>query len=320
MSINHYPPFIHFLMEISMKKSCSVITLLVACSFLSSCTFFLGINNDNDIALHMEPAWQTEAIFENPESVVFDPVAKILLVSNVNGPPMKKDGNGYLSKVALNGVVLDRMWLTGLDGPKGMALHENTLYVADITNLAVIDLSSARMKKYQAKGSKFLNDVTIDKKGRVYVSDMYTDTIYIFTGDQLKVWLRTSRLASPNGLFAYDNSLYVGSWGVRRCGLETDVPGHLLKVDLDTQKISDVGNGSLLANLDGVEGLGRRGFLVTDGVEGSLIHLSTQAEIIETIHLGRGAADLAVLPADWELVIVPMMRDNLLKAFTLPVP
>lgn len=303
-----------------MKKTLLVVILVWLTLLVSSCTLWFGVNIDQEASLGLQPAWQTEAVFDNPESVVFDPVAKILLVANVNGPPMKKDGNGYLSKVALNGTVLDHKWLTGLDGPKGMALQGNTLYVSDITSLAVIDLSSGEMRKYPAPGAKFLNDVTIDKQGRVYVSDMYTDAIYIFEDNQLSLWLRTKRLASPNGLFAEADTLYVGSWGVRKCGFETEVPGHLLKIDLATKRITDVGDGSPLANLDGVEGLGARGFLVTDWQQGVLIHLSPEAKIIETLTLSQGSADLEVLPADWELVIVPMMKDNYLKAFTLPIP
>ncbi len=302
-----------------MKKTCPVIIPLLACLFLPSCTSLFGMNIDEDISLNLLPAWETEAVFDNPDSVVFDPIAKILIVSNINGKAMKKDGNGYLSKVALNGVVLDRQWLTGFDAPKGMALQGNTLYVADITSLAVIDLTSGLIQKYPGQGAKFLNDVTIDNKGRVYVSDLYTDTIYIFANDELRVWLRDKRLASPNGLFVEDNTLYVGSWGVRKCALETEVPGHLLPIDLDSKKVSDVGSGSPLANLDGVEGLGSRGFLVTDWQQGSLIHLSRGAEIIETITLAQGSADLEVLPEDWELVVVPMMKDNVLRAFTLPI-
>lgn len=305
---------------IAMKKTCSVSILFLVVLFLSSCTFFFGINVEEDISLNLLPAWQTESVFENPDSVVFDPIAQILIVSNINGPVMKRDGNGYLSKVALNGVVLDHKWLIGLDAPKGLALKDNTLYVADITSLAVIDLTSGLMNTYPAPGSKFLNDVTIDSQGRVYVSDLYTNTIYIFTGDQLSVWLRDKRLASPNGLFAAGNTLYVGSWGVRTCGLETEIPGHLLAIDLANKKIRDVGDGSPLANLDGVEGLGDRGFLVTDWMQGRLIHLSRDAKIVETITLAQGSADLEVLPEDWELVVVPMMNDNVLKAFTLPLP
>jgi hypothetical protein len=233
---------------------------------------------------------------------------------------MKRDNNGYLSKVALNGVVLDQKWLTGLDAPKGMALAENTLYVSDITNLVVVDLTSGLMKKYPAQGAKFLNDVTIDNRGRVYVSDMYTDSIYIFTDDKLSLWLRNRRLASPNGLYVEGDTLYVASWGVRKCGIETEVPGHLLQISLESKKIRSVGDGSPLGNLDGVEGLGKRGFLVTDKTLGRLIHLNRQSEIVDTIPLRPGSADFAVLPADWELVVVPMMDDNMLKAFTLPIP
>lgn len=302
-----------------MQKSSVVSILFLVCFFLPACMFFPGVKRDENVRLNLQLVWQSEAVFENPDSVLFDPTAKILIVSNVNGQPMKKDGSGYLSKVALNGTVLDLKWLTGLDAPKGMGLRGNTLYVADITSLAVVDLASGLIEKYPAQGAKFLNDVTVDSKGRVYVSDMYTDTIYIFTENQLSVWLHDKRLASPNGLFIEGNTLYIGSWGVRKCGLETEVPGHLLAINLDNKKISDVGSGSPLANLDGVEGLGARGFLVTDWEQGSLIHLSLEAEIVEIIPLAQGAADLAVLPEDWEMVVVPMMKDNVLRAYTLPL-
>jgi len=34
--------------------------------------------------------------FDTPESAVHDPVADVYLVSNVNGAPLAKDGNGYI--------------------------------------------------------------------------------------------------------------------------------------------------------------------------------------------------------------------------------
>lgn len=303
-----------------MKKCRAASPWLLALLLLSACALTPGPPGARPAALNLRPAWVTEAVFDNPASVVFDPVARILLVANVNGPAMKKDGNGYLSKVALNGIVLDRHWLTGLDGPKGMALRDNTLYVADITNLVVIDLTSGLMEKHPAPGAKFLSDVTIDHQGRVYVSDTYTDTIYRYAGNRLDVWLRDKRLASPNGLFAQGDTLYVGSWGVRTCGLETSEAGRLLAVGLATKEITAVGDGAPLGNLDGVAGLGERGFLVTDQVRGTLIHLGQQGEVVETLALGQGAADLVVLPTDWELVVVPMSQDHVLKASILPVP
>ena len=293
--------------------------LLLTMLPMSGCSVFKANHAYKDLTLDLQPAWQTGAVFDNPQSIVFDPVAKILIVSNANGPAMKRDGNGYLSKVALNGVVLDQKWLTGLDAPKGMALHGNTLYVADIRSLAVVDLSSGLIKKIKAKGAKFLDDIAVDRAGRVFISDLYTDTIYVFEDDQLQVWLRDKRLASPNGLYVEGDTLYVGSWGVRTCGMETAIPGHLLQIDLHTKKINDLGENPQPANIDGVEGLGSRGFLMTDRVQGLLLHLNHHGELVETISVGEGAADLHYLPEDWELVVVPMVKDNVLKAFTLPV-
>ncbi len=133
------------------------------------------------------------------------------------------------------------------------------------------------------------------------------------------MWLRDKRLASPNGLYVERDILYVGSWGVRKCGMETEIPGHLLQIDLHTKEINDVGENPQLANIDGVEVLGSRGFLITDRVQGSLLHLNRDGELVQTIAVGEGAADLHYLPEDWELVVVPMAKVNKIKAFTLPV-
>lgn len=298
-----------------MKKTPCIISLFLVWPWLSSCFFFSGINSEEVITLHLRPAWESEAVFENPASVVFDPVARILIVANVNALPRQKEGRGYLSKVALNGRVLHRHWLTGLNAPTGMAVQDDTLYVADMTDLAVIDLTSGRMQKYPAQDARFLKDVAIDSQGRVYVSDMQTDTLYLFAQDQLTVWLRDEDLASPTALFVEGNTLYVGSRG---CA--TEAAGSLLKIDLQSREIRAVGTGSLGMRIDGAQGLASGDFLVTDALQGSLIHLSGEGEIMETLALAPGAADLAVLPEDWELVVVPMMQDNVLKAFVLPLP
>ena len=42
-----------------------------------------------------------------PESVLFDPETECLYVSNINGGPGQKNGEGFLSKVDLNGEILD---------------------------------------------------------------------------------------------------------------------------------------------------------------------------------------------------------------------
>ena len=52
---------------------------------------------------HVEIVWETEKIFELPESVVYDSTNDVLYVSNITDHPFKKDGTGYISKMSTDG-------------------------------------------------------------------------------------------------------------------------------------------------------------------------------------------------------------------------
>ena len=54
-----------------------------------------------------------------PESVVA--MGDFIYVSNVNGNPTEKDGNGYISKLYKSGKVCTNKFIEGLNAPKGMA-------------------------------------------------------------------------------------------------------------------------------------------------------------------------------------------------------
>jgi hypothetical protein len=143
---------------------------------------------------------------------VLDPDAGVLYVSNVNGQSTEADGNGYASKLSLKGEILEKKWAGGLDAPKGLALHEGKLYVSDITKLVVIDTANGKIvASHDAPGSSFLNDVTAHKDGRVFVSDMMQNQIWMLDGDQLTLWLEGEALENPNGLNAEDDRLLVVS-------------------------------------------------------------------------------------------------------------
>jgi hypothetical protein len=122
--------------------------------------------------------WETLDDLKNPESVVYAPKQNILFVSNVDGKPDQKDQNGFISKVSpSNGSIVELNWITGLNAPKGMAIYNNNskLYVSDITDLVEIDIASGKIiKRFNAPGSAFLNDVALDNQGNIYVSDTIT--------------------------------------------------------------------------------------------------------------------------------------------------
>src|SRR3954468_15240674 len=70
---------------------------------------------------------QAKTGFGFPESVVYDPSAKVLYVSNFGGSELKpgeKDGMGRISKVSLTGEILESRFLpdTGdvMNKPKGL--------------------------------------------------------------------------------------------------------------------------------------------------------------------------------------------------------
>ena len=106
--------------------------------------------------------------------------------------------------------MIDKDWLTGLNAPKGMAMFKNRLYVADITELVVIDIKKRKLiKKIPIADSVFLNDVTVNSSGIVYVSDTRTNKIHQIKNDVPSLYLEN--MTSANGLKVFGSSLIVGA-------------------------------------------------------------------------------------------------------------
>ena len=221
-----------------------------------------------------QQVWQATGL-DGPESAVLDAAQGVIYVSNVNGDASAADGNGYIAKLSLKGEILDKEWVTGLNAPKGLALHDGKLYVSDIDDVAVIDTASGEITaKHKAPGATFLNDVTAAEDGRVFVSDMMQNEIWKLEGDQFEMWLQDVALDNPNGLLAEQDRLVVAAWGKPKEDFSTDVPGHLKAVDYQSKEITSIGSGEPIGNLDGVETDGQGGYLVTDWFSGGLYDIS----------------------------------------------
>lgn len=265
----------------------------------------------------LSPAWKTPYELKGPESVIYHPGSDALFVSNVNGHPDVQDGNGFISRLSDEGEITDLYWLEGLDAPKGLAIKDDTLFVADIDELVVIDINSRKIsKRYPLATAKFLNDVAIDQHGHVYVSDMMTNEIYRLADDEFSLWLADPKLEAPNGLLVENNRLIVGSWGIMTDGFATDIAGHLKTIDLETRDIQSLGDGSAVGNLDGVEADGRGNYLVTDWMQGRLLRIHNNGTSETLIEFEPGSADHTVMP-EKNLVIVPLMMQNGVIAFRI---
>lgn len=168
--------------------------------------------------------------FQNPESVLYDAQQDVYLVSNINGDSFARDNNGFVAVVSPEGKILNDHWIAGntngvtLHAPKGMAFAGDVLYVADLDAVRLFDRKTgAHLRDVNIKSS-FLNDVSTDAKGNVYVSDTGilpdfspsgTAAIYqISARDQVKVLAQGPGLGLPNGLLVQpDGRLLVAPMG-----------------------------------------------------------------------------------------------------------
>src|SRR5690606_34729745 len=193
----------------------------------------------------LEKIWETDSVLAVPESVLF--VNGALYVSLIDGSPWEADGKGGIAKMDPDGKNIQSSWVTGLNAPKGMASLGNHLYVADLSDLVVIDMEKGSViQKISIENASGLNDVTVDGKGVVYVSDSRTGKIWRIENSQPKLFLEGQE--GINGLKAVGDKLYIGA-GPLFARVDTD--GKLEKIATVTQGI------------DGIEPVGNGDFVLT---------------------------------------------------------
>jgi hypothetical protein len=161
--------------------------------------------------LSLQPAWIIEGI-DTPESVIEVSYKhqNYFLVSAIEGDYFTKDGKGSLVKINGRGEILDLHWVSGLNAPKGLAQYKDKVYVADIDQIVIVDIKNASIvEKISVPEAIFLNDVTVDQQGTVYVSDTGNGRIYRLKDHKVDVYLEG--LTSPNGLWAEPDRLLVGA-------------------------------------------------------------------------------------------------------------
>lgn len=154
--------------------------------------------------------WSTDTLLKVPESVLFDGKNKVLYVTNIDGQPWANDGKGSVGKIGLDGKIIAVDWVSGLQAPKGMGLHKNKLYVADLTELVVIDVNTGTViERIAVEGAGGLNDVSADENGTVYVTDSRARRVYEVKDGKASMLLDSSKLKGPNGILKHKGSLYV---------------------------------------------------------------------------------------------------------------
>jgi len=254
-------------------------------------------------AQRLEKVWETPQQLKTPESVICDVDRDILYVTNINGDPSKKDGNGFISILDANGNLKNLEWITKLNAPKGMAIYKGKLYVSDINQLVEIDIEKGEIiKTFDAPNAVFLNDVTACNNGMIFVSDTRTAKIHVLENDKFTVWMQGKPFENPNGLMAEKGKLFVGD-------------NNIYEVDIPTKNIT-----MIIENAGGVDGLEKNndGDFIFSNWPGR-IFINKKGKNIKLYDTTAEKLNTADLDYDLknDLVLVPTFFDNRIIAFKI---
>ncbi|WP_157893303.1 SMP-30/gluconolactonase/LRE family protein [Salegentibacter sediminis] len=239
--------------------------------------------------------------FSHPESVVYDEDRELVYISNIGE---KDPGDGFISKTNLEGEVLELNWITGLNDPKGLLVWDDLLYVSDNTYLVIMDIETGSInKRIEVEGSAFLNDITADDEGNIYISDSGNSSIYILKKDADKVsqWLSTEKLEFPNGLLVVDDYIYVAAWG-------KEDGGNLLKVALESKEITKISEKPI-GNLDGIQLNNNNNFYISDWATGEVHEIDRKGKTHKILTSEKSSGDI-LFHADSGKMVLPMNRQN----------
>ena len=265
---------------------------------------------------------QTVTGFAFPESVAYDPKAKVLYMGQFGSElkPAEKDGKGKISRLSLDGKVLEDRFLPAhgetLHKPKGIWVRGERLWVTDIDAVWIFDLKSRKGRKLDLPGMGFANDPAVQGNA-LYISDNRNDLLYrVEPADFLNeerpmvAVVFAGKSIHPNGLYpARDGSLLM--------------VGFLSPKDArGIYSLSKSGEIKTLAKdigrLDGVYQLRDGSLLITDWNTGSLSSWSPKAGVQALAKGFKGPADFCVIPDDKGLtVVVPDLVQSQLRIIRL---
>src|SRR5690606_29614611 len=251
----------------------------------------------------LEKLWETDPNLPVPESVLFDADAKVLYVSLIDGKGGEKDGKGGVALVNTDGTIKDANWVAGLNAPKGLGKYKGKLYVADLDEVVVVDIKSGKVdRKISVPDSKFLNDLTIDKSGNVYVSDSQTKKIHLIKKGTPSVYFESPE--RPNGLLALGKDLLI---------LDN---GNLYKLGKDKNLVK-LAEG-MEKSTDGIEEVKPGEYIVSCWI-GVVYYVTDKGQVqtlLDTRESSTNSADIGY-DAKKKIVYIPTFAKNSVAAYQL---
>ncbi|HEY6528732.1 MAG TPA: GTP-binding protein [Cellvibrionaceae bacterium] len=252
----------------------------------------------------LQQIWKTEG-FLVPESVLIvgEGAQQRLFVSQIDGKGGDADGKGGIAEINAEGAIINANWISGLNAPKGMAAFNDRMYVADLTQLIIIDINEDKIiQKLPLPQAQFANDVAVDKNGIVFVSDTMANQVYRIENGYASVLVKNADGA--NGLSLSDKGVFIG------CGEE-------LKFYDFQKKSLDTLESGFTKNLDGIATLDDRHLLVSVWA-GKIYEYKLdghkKAVLLDSIEQKINTADIAVDQKS-RVLYVPNFLNNSVTAY-----
>lgn len=244
----------------------------------------------------LEKIWETDSVtLKGPESALFDPISHSLYVSSM--------GSGTVVRYGTDGQLIRKDWVTGLNANKGSALYKGSFYTAETASVAVVDVEKATLiKRIPVNSAQMLNDLAIDDKGIIYVSDTRTGKVYRIEGDKPEVYLEN--MPGANGLLTVNSDLYVVTSSA------------FLKVDAN-KVVTTIADG-FVSGLDGIVMVGEKEFILSN-YQGILyyVHADGTKETLLDTRASRIMSNDISYDSNNRIIYAPAYSTNRIIAYRL---
>lgn len=243
--------------------------------------------------------WEVTEGIHVPESVLYYAPNNKLYVSLIG-----KDGTdkGEIAIIRPDGQIENLHWVTGLNAPKGMAIYKDLLYIADVTKVITVDIYTGNMvDELTVPEATFLNDVTVDDNGVVYISDTRENKIFQLKNGKISLYMEN--VPSVNGL-KYHKGMLLALAGKELWAI-------------DAQKQVKVIAKGFEHGGDGIEPINGGGFIVTCW-PGLVYFVSEKGEIqkLQDVQGKMNTADLGYNPKE-NIIYIPTFNSNSIIAYKI---
>jgi sugar lactone lactonase YvrE len=192
-------------------------------------------------------------------------------------------------------------------------MHNDRLFTVESSgHLVEIDVDAGEVRqRHPVPNSSFLNDVTVDPDGNVYISNTSrrpgARDVFRFRDGQFETFKDGYDLHRANGLFVYDHRLIVGNTG----------DGMLKAVALDDGRVDEIaclGFGVL----DGIRVNNAGNYLVSHW-QGQVFRITPVGEVVEILDImseGLNVADFEFIKKK-NLLVIPTFLGNKVVAYRM---